>query len=126
MVYVSFHYCCDFHRLATDSWHIAHRRDRGEAMCQMRKQSENILGIIFDLGGIIAVIGALVVFGVLICGIILGGKPGAEVMVYTQKMMAPFLMKIMTIAVFTGLVSLYIKGKHEMNLVVDAPEKIRG
>lgn len=92
----------------------------------MRKQFENILGIIFDFGGIIAVVSALVVLGVLIYGIISGGKTGTEVMVYVQKTMAPFFIKIMTIAVFAGLVSLYIKGKHKMNLVVDAPEKNKG
>lgn len=81
-----------------------------------------MLNKIFGWGIYCALIaGGLATFGFL-AGIIIGGESATSLAVFLHKQYFPIVIRISSIIILVGLVSMYISNKHALSLVLDKQE----
>lgn len=82
----------------------------------MKNKIENILEFIFSISLIIAILGGGVIFIMFVLALIIGGDRGGALAVNASKTIMPYFIRLSAIAVFSGLIRIYIKGEHELSM----------
>ncbi len=84
-----------------------------------RNKITEVLNTIFGWGiYCVLIAGGLAFFGFL-AGIIIGGESATSLAVFLHKQYFPVVIRISSIIIMLGLVSMYISNKHALSLVLD-------
>jgi hypothetical protein len=87
-----------------------------------KNKASEVLNTIFGWGiYCVLIAGGLAFFGFLIA-LIIGGESATSLAVFIHKQYFPVVIRISSIIIFVGLISMYITNKHALSLVLDKQE----
>ena len=82
----------------------------------MKKKLEKSMESIFSITLMVAILGGGVIFCMFIIALIMGGASGESLATSASKVVMPYFIRLASIAVLSGLISFYTKGKHTLSL----------
>lgn len=82
----------------------------------MKKKILEIIKSLFSISLILAILGGGVIFLMFIIALIIGGSQGEYIAVNASDLIMPYFIKLAALAVLSGLLSIYIDGKHSLTL----------
>lgn len=82
----------------------------------MKGKLDNILRKIFSLFLIVAIFGGGIVFIMFVVALIIGGELGGSIAINARETVMPYFIRFASLAVFSGLISLYLTGEHGLSL----------
>ena len=82
----------------------------------MKEKIENLLKIIFSLTLVTAILGGGVIFLMFVMAIIIGGPNGEALATGAADTIMPYFIRLASISVLAGLLSMYIGGKHSLSM----------
>lgn len=85
----------------------------------MKIKIQKIVDSIFSISLIIAILGGGVIFAMFIIALIIGGPSGEAMATSASKVVMPYFIRIASLSVLCGLISMYATGKHPLSLNED-------
>lgn len=82
----------------------------------MKKKILEITKTLFSISLILAILGGGIIFLMFIIALIVGGSRGEYIAVTASDLIMPYFIKLAALAVLSGLLSIYIDGKHTLTL----------
>lgn len=82
----------------------------------MKEKIENVIKNIFSISLVTAILGGGVIFLMFVLALIIGGGTGEMLATSAADKIMPYFIRLASIAVLAGLVSIYINGKHSLSM----------
>ena len=85
----------------------------------MKAKLQKIVDSIFSVCLITAILGGGIIFVMFVIALIMGGSSGEALASNASKVIMPYFIRIASLSVLCGLISIYISGKHPLSLEED-------
>lgn len=85
----------------------------------MKVKIQKIVDSIFSVSLITAILGGGIIFVMFMMALIIGGPSGEALATNASKVIMPYFIRIASLSVLCGLISIYISGKHPLSLEED-------
>lgn len=82
----------------------------------MKIKFQKIIDSIFSVSLVTAILGGGIIFLMFLMALIIGGASGEALATNASKVIMPYFIRIASLAVLCGLISIYISGKHPLSL----------
>lgn len=88
-----------------------------------KSNSIDVLKSVFSVGIMVALLGGVVTFALLLTALLIGGPVGQKLAISTTKVYLPYFINAAAVGIMSGLLVLYITAKHELSLELAKAEK---
>lgn len=82
-----------------------------------------LLRSVFSIGIMLALLGGVVTFVLLLAALLIGGAAGQKIAITTTKVYLPYFINAAAVAIMSGLLVLYVTAEHELSLDVEKAEQ---